>query len=195
MSVSPRAKKWITGFVDYGWPVGFLLVLLVTRDIMAATWGLVAGAALALVVGYIFEKRIAPLPLAAGGLSLILGGLTLYFHDAMFIKIRPTVSGVAFGLFLIIGVVAGKNPLKAILATAIKMSDEGWKKLAWRYGIFFLATAALNEAVWRTQTDVTWGLFKFPGLTIIHILFGLSQVPLMMKYAHLEEPPPVPPVE
>lgn len=195
MTLSPKHRKWITAFVDYGWPFAFLITLLVTHDMMKATWGMVAGAAVALAVGYIFERRIAPLPLAAGGLSLILGGLALYTHDPRFIKIRPTVSGVAFGGFLIIGVMLGKNPLKAILSMAFQMSDEGWRKLGWRYGLFFLATAVVNEVVWRTQSDVTWALFKFPGLSIIHVLFGLSQVPLMMKYAHVNEPPPVPPVE
>ncbi len=195
MNLSPKQRKWITAFVDYGWPLAFLITLLVTHDMMKATWGMVAGAGVALAVGFIVERRIAPLPLAAGGLSLILGGLALYTHDPRFIKIRPTVSGVAFGGFLIIGVMMGKNPLKALLSLAFQMSDEGWKKLAWRYGLFFLATAALNEVVWRTQSDVTWAVFKFPGLSLIHVLFGLSQVPLMMKYAHVNEPPPVPPVE
>lgn len=195
MTLSPRAKKWVSGFVDYGWPLAFLITLLVTHDMMKATWGLVAGAAVALAVGFIVERRIAPLPLVAGLMSLILGGMALYFHDSRFIKIRPTISGVAFGGFLIGGVLMGKNPMKALLSVAFQMSDEGWRKLAWRYGLFFLATAVANEVVWRTQSDVTWALFKFPGLSIIHVLFGLGQVPLMMKYAHTDEPPPVPPVE
>jgi intracellular septation protein len=195
MTLSPRAKKWVSSFVDYGWPLAFLITLLVTHDMMKATWGLVAGAAVALAVGFIVERRIAPLPLVAGLMSLILGGMALYFHDSRFIKIRPTISGVAFGVFLIGGVMMGKNPMKALLSVAFQMSDEGWRKLAWRYGLFFLATAVANEFVWRTQSDVTWALFKFPGLSVIHVLFGLSQVPLMMKYAHVEEPPPVPPVE
>jgi len=195
MALSPQHKKWVSGFVDYGWPLAFLVTLLVTHDMMKATWGLVAGAAVALAVGYIFERRIAPLPLVAGLMSLILGGLALYFHDSRFIKIRPTISGLAFGGFLIGGVLMGKSPLKALLSVAFQMSDEGWRKLSLRYGIFFLLTAVVNEAVWRTQSDVTWALFKFPGLSIIHVLFGVSQVPLMMKYADTEEIPPVPPVE
>jgi intracellular septation protein len=195
MTLSPGARKAITGFVDYGWPLGFVIAYFVTHDMVQATWGMVAGAALALIVGYVFEKRIAPMPLIAGLIAVLFGGLTLLFHDARFIKIKPTVTSVAFGLFLIAGMLLKKNPLKILLGATFQMPDEGWRKLTWRYGVFFLAVAGLNEFIWRTQPDATWVLFRFPGLSIIHLLFGFSQVPLMMKYAKLDEAPPVPPIE
>jgi intracellular septation protein len=195
MTLSPGAKKFVTGFVDYGWPIGFVIAYFITRDTVQATWGMVAGAALALIVGYVVEKRIAPMPLVAGLIAVLFGCLTLFFHDDRFIKIKPTVTSVAFGLFLIGGMVLRKNPLKILLGKAFQMPDEGWRKLSWRYGVFFLCVAALNEFIWRTQPDATWVLFRFPGLSIIHVLFGFSQVPLMMKYAKVDEIPPVPPIE
>lgn len=195
--MSPQTKKIINGVVEYGWPAGFLIVFLLTKDLVQATWGLVAGAAVALVVGYVFEKRIAPMPLIAGLIALVTGALTLIFHDPRFIQIKPTVTSVAFGLILLIGLAIRKNPLKYLLAAAIQMPDEGWRKLSRNYGLFFLAVAALNEFVWRTQSEATWAWFRFPGLSIIHVLFAITQAPLMMKYAKTKEPevPPVPPVE
>ena len=38
-----------------------------------------------------------------------------------------------------------------------------------------------NEAVWRTQPDSVWILFRFPGLQVLSLLFALTQVPMMMK--------------
>ena len=195
--MSPKTKKIINGVVEYGWPAGFLIVFLLTKDLVQATWGLVAGAAIALVVGYVFEKRIAPMPLIAGLIALVTGALTLIFDDPRFIQIKPTVTSVAFGLILLIGLAIRKNPLKYLLAAAIQMPDEGWRKLSRNYGIFFLAVAALNEFVWRTQSEATWAWFRFPGLSIIHVVFAITQAPLMMKYAKTPEPeiPPVPPIE
>lgn len=195
--MSPKTKKIINGVVEYGWPAGFLIVFLLTKDLVQATWGLVAGAAIALVVGYVFEKRIAPMPLIAGLIALVTGALTLIFDDPRFIQIKPTVTSVAFGLILLIGLAIRKNPLKYLLAAAIQMPDEGWRKLSRNYGIFFLAVAALNEFVWRTQSEATWAWFRFPGLSIIHVVFAITQAPLMMKYAktHEAEIPPVPPIE
>jgi intracellular septation protein len=57
-----------------------------------------------------------------------------------------------------------------------------------RYALCFLALAAANEAVWRTQSTLTWGFFKFPGTPILIFLFALSQAPLMMKHMPDEEP-------
>ncbi len=75
------ARRWIASLVDFGWPLGLIIGYVITRDMVMASWGLVAGAAIALVVGYVLERRIAPMPLAAGVLALVFGLLTLVFKD------------------------------------------------------------------------------------------------------------------
>jgi intracellular septation protein len=167
--------------VDYGGLVVFLAAFLVTHDVVKATWGLVAGSAAALAVGLAVERRLAPLPLFAGVMALIFGALTLKFHDPRFIKIKPTVTNLIFAGVMLGGVAMGRNPLKALFSGALNLSPAAWRRLTIRYGIFFLAMAALNEAVWRTQPDSIWVLFKFPGMEILILLFAASQVPMMMK--------------
>ena len=104
------ARRWISSLVDFGWPLGLIIGYLVTRDMVLASWGLVAGAAIALVVGYVLERRIAPMPLAAGVLALVFGLLTLIFKDPRFIYIKPTVTSLAFGLLLLGGLAIRRNP-------------------------------------------------------------------------------------
>lgn len=193
MTLSPKAHRWVRAIVDYGglacWLAAYFLG---GRNLVNATWALVAGSAVALLIGFVVERRIAPFPLIAGGAGLVFGSLTLAFHDARFLKIKPTVMNLAFGVALLGGLALGKNPLKLLLGESFPMADEGWKKLTLRYGVFFLALAALNEAIWRTQPDTTWVLFRFPGLMVLTVAFALTQAPLMMKYAHtdhLPEPP------
>ena len=198
MKLSPSARKWVRGVVDYGGLVAFLIGFYLNRGggmtsqeaLVQATWWLVGGSLLGLVVGFVFEKRIAPFPLIAGGAALVFGGLTLFFHDVRFVKLKPTVMNSLFGVALLGGLILRKNPLKLLLGDAVKMPDEGWRKLTLNYGLFFLALAALNEFVWRTQPDDIWVVFRFPGLLILTVLFGFAQVPLMMKYAKTDEPPP-----
>lgn len=199
MTLSPAGRKWVRGVVDYGGLVAFVGAFFVLKvgmgmeskdALVQATWALVGGSAVGLLVGLIFERRIAPFPLIAGGAALVAGGLTLAFHDVRFVKMKPTVMNLAFGVALLGGLVLRKNPLKALLGDAMKMPDEGWRKLTLNYGLFFLALAALNEAVWRTQPDDIWVVFRFPGLLVLSVLFSFAQVPLMMKYAKTDEPPP-----
>lgn len=191
---SRKTHKWVRGFVDYFGPLAFLLGFLATRDVVQATGALVAGSAVALVVGFVVERRIAPMPLLAGGAALIFGALTLLFDDPRFVKVKPTVINVGFAAYLFGGLAMKKNPLKALLGEALRLPEAAWRTLTLRYGVFFLLVAALNEIVWRTQPDEVWVPFRFPGLFILAVIFSLSQVPLFMRH-HQEEEMPPPPTE
>ena len=164
----------------------------VPRDLTGATWWLVIGSALSLLVGLIVERRLAPMPMIAGGFALVFGTLTLVFHDPNFIKIKPTASNLAFSIALFGGLWLKRNPLGWLLGDALPLPDEAWRKLTLRYALFFLGMAVLNEVVRRTQSNDIWVLFRMPGLIVLAVLFSLTQVPFMMKYLQSAEAPPPP---
>jgi intracellular septation protein len=188
--MSDSARRYVRYFVDYAGLAAFLITLVITRSAVTATWALVVGAGLALATGLILEKRLAPMALVTFVLALFFGGLTLLFHDDRFIKMKPTVLYVGFGAFLLSGLARGKNPLRTLMGDAFPLPDPVVRTLTWRYALFFLALAVANEVVWRTQSTVFWGFYKFPGTVILIFLFSLSQAPLMMKHMPPEEPPP-----
>jgi intracellular septation protein len=179
-----------------GGPVGWMIAAggAGPRDLVMASWWLVGGSAVALLIGLAHERRVAPLPLVAGGFALVFGALTLAFHDPRFVKIKPTAAYLAYGLGLLGARLFRHNPLKALMDHALVMPEAAWRTLSTRYALFFLAMAGANEAVWRTQTDMTWAWFHFPGAQILAVLFSLSQLPLIMKHAG-EAHPPLPPTE
>lgn len=192
IKVSAKTSQTVRAIVDYGGLVVFLIAYFVTRDMIKATWALMGGSILALAVGLLFERRIAPMPLLTGVAALIFGGLALKFHDPRFVKIKPTAINLVLGAIMLGGAAMRRNPLKALLNGAIHMAAPAWRTLTIRYGLFFLFEAALNEIVWRTQPDAVWVLFRMPGLLILSILFSLTQVPFLLKHAHeapAEDPP------
>ena len=199
-----HAPKWVRWFVDYVGLAVFLATLLLMRlthhsddeSTITASWAIVGGSVLALLVGLVWERRLAPMPLVTAVLGLIFGGLTLAFHDPRFIKVKPTILYTLFGLFLLTGHLRGKNPLKALMGDAFHLPDAVVRTLTLRYALFFFGLAALNEAVWRTQSTVVWAFFKLPGVPILIFLFAMSQAPLMMKHMPDDDaadapPPPV----
>jgi intracellular septation protein len=193
----PPVKKtnWLRMAIDYAAPLAFLAVWLIKRDYMLATWVLMGGSAVAVAAGLIFEKRLAPLPLVAGGFALVFGTLTLVFHDPRFIKMKMTFVDVSFGVFVLSGLFFKRMPLKSLLADTLVMPDVAWRTLSLRYGLFFLAVAAVNEVVWRTQSDERWAIWRIIALAAPFV-FSLFQAPLLMKY--MEDPskvPPLPPID
>jgi intracellular septation protein len=184
--------KAVTAIVDYGGLAVFAVGFLITRDLIAATWWLVAGSAVALAIGFAAERRVAPMPLLAGGAALLFGALTLIFNDVVFIKAKPTIVNLTFAVLLVGGVLLGKNPLKMLLGESLKLSDPAWRSLSFRYAAFFVAMALLNLFVWKTQPDAIWVAFRFPGLLILAVVFSITQVPFMMKHMKEAEAPPPP---
>ena len=172
---------WVRTAVDYGAPIAFAVAFFATKNFQTATWVLVAASALALVLGYAVERRVALLPLFSGVMALIFGTLGLVFHSDVFVKIKVTVVNASLAAFMIGGVLTGRAPLKALIGEAVHLSDAAWRTLTLRYGGYFAFAAVANEAVRLTQTTDMWVKFRI-GLLPLALLFSLSQVPFMMKH-------------
>ena len=84
---------------------------------------------------------------------LVFGSLTLVLHNDEFIKLKPTIIYVLFGGALLGGLVFGKPLLGMLFDQMFELTDEGWRKLTWRWTFFFFALAVLNEIVWRNFYD------------------------------------------
>ena len=136
----------------------------------------------ALGIGYAFEKKLSPMPIFTAVLVVIFGGLTLYLQNDLFIKMKPSVLYAFFGALLLGGLRFNRLFIKYVFGQAFELDDAGWRKLTIRWGIFFLALAALNELVWRLTTTETWVAFKVWGIIPLLFVFALAQTPLVMKH-------------
>ena len=138
---------------------------------------------ISLAIVWIIEKKIPMMPLVSGILISLFGGLTIYFDNAVFIYIKPTIINILFGLALLFGKYFTDEPvLKKILGKSLFLSNVGWEILNKRWIFFFFALAIINELVWRTQSEEFWVNFKVWGMLPITIIFTAFQIPLMNKY-------------
>ena len=184
-TTKPASNPVVRAIVDYGGLALFVAAyFLFHKDIIKATWGLMAGSAISLVVGFVFERRVAPLPLFTGVAALLFGGLALFFHDPRIVKIKPTAINLVLGAALLGGAAMKRNPLKLMLGDAIHMDAPAWRTLTIRYGLLFVFQAILNEIFWRTQPEAVWVTFHMPVLLGVSILFSITQTPFLMKHAH-----------
>jgi intracellular septation protein len=131
--------------------------------------------------------KLPIMPLVSGVVVLIFGGLTLWLHDDLFIKLKPTIVNTMFGTVLLGGLAMGKPLLPYVLDSVFRLTDEGWRKLTFRWGLFFFFLAALNEAVWRFFSTDFWVSFKVWGTMPITIVFAMAQVGLLQRYELKED--------
>lgn len=190
-----RKGSSIRQAVDFGALLAFMAAYAINRFIrgldgseamIQATWVLVGASLLALIVGWVVEKRLAPLPLLTGGFALVFGVLTLVFHNEDLLKIKLTVQNAVLAVVLLGSLPLGKYPFKYLMGEAIRITDAGWRGLTLRYGLYFAAVAIVNEIVWRTQTNDTWVAFR-GGLWMASAAFGIWQVFFIMKHMIKDE--------
>ena len=150
--------------------------------IFPATGVLMVCVIVTLAISWSLTRRLPVMPMVTCVAVVFFGALTFLFHDELFIKLKPTIVNSIFGTILLGALAFGKPLLPIVLDSVLKLTDEGWRKLTMRWGVFFFVLAALNEVVWRTQTTDFWVSFKAFGVMPITIAFALAQAPLIMRH-------------
>ena len=167
--------------IDVG-PLAVFFIFYTKSGLQASILPLMIATVIAVLFSYILEKKIPIMPTVGAGIVLIFGGLTIYFDNEIFIKMKPTIINLIFAVILYGGILVKKTLLKILLGAALKLEEEGWRKLTNRWIGFFIALAILNEIVWRTQSTDIWVNFKVFGIIPITFIFTMTQFPLIKKY-------------
>jgi intracellular septation protein len=132
--------------------------------------------------GHISKMQIATLVLV-----VVFGGLSIWFNDERFFKMKPTIIYLLFAGILGFGLMRGHSYLEAVMDQAMPLTREGWMTLTKRLALFFLALAVANEAIWRSMSTDAWVSFKTFGLPISIFAFFMSQSGLFAKHGTSDE--------
>ena len=112
------------------------------NNLIVAIPPLIISTLIAVIIVYFLDKKIPVIPLVGAIIISIFGFLTIYFDNAIFIYLKPTIVNFLFAIVLIVGKrIFKKNFLKIMLNNAIQLNDEGWDKLNYRWATFFLFLA------------------------------------------------------
>ena len=177
-------RSTIKFLTDFGPLLIFFIIYFKNgHDLKLAIPPFILATLLSLAIIYFLDKKIPMMPLTSGIIITLFGGLTLYFDNKIFFYMKPTVVNLIFAAVLFFGKFFTQKPLlKIFFQNSIKLQNEGWEKLSYRWIYFFIFIAILNELVWRTQTEMFWVNFKVWGLLPISFIFAASQITLINKY-------------
>ncbi len=179
--MSTSAPRWLKPVVDYT-PLAAFFVAYLIKGLFVATGALMAATVIVVILSLAIERRLPIMPLVTAGIVMVFGGLTLWFNDERFIKMKPTIVQALFSIALFGGLVFRKPLLKSMLGSAWQLTDRGWFLLTFRFAIFFAAMAVLNEVVWRSVSTDIWVNFKIFGILLLTFVFTAFQVPLITRY-------------
>ncbi|NVK34306.1 MAG: septation protein A [Rhodobacteraceae bacterium] len=157
------------------------------EPIFVATAAFMVAILVSLTVSLVLTGRLPIMPLVSGAVVLVFGALTLWLQDDLFIKLKPTIVNCLFGTVLLVGLLFGKSLLGYVFESAFKLTDEGWRLLTKRWGLFFFVLAAVNEIVWRNFSTDFWVNFKVFGMMPITLIFTLFQLPLINRHTVSED--------
>ena len=165
------------------WLVGlFPSLAALGEPILIATAFFMVATALSLAVSWVLTRSWPVMPLVSAVIVFVFGALALWLQDKTFAFMKPTIINSLFGLVLLGGLAFGRSLLAYVFDSAFHLDAEGWRKLTFRWGVFFLFLALLNEVVWRNFSEETWLYFKVWGIMPITFLFTFSQMPLIMRH-------------
>ena len=167
--------------IDIG-PLAVFFIFYTRTDLQSAILPFMIATIIAVLFSYTMEKKIPVMPTVGAVIILVFGGLTIYFNNEVFFKMKPTIINLLFAVILYGGIVLKKPLLKYLLGAALKLQDKGWSILTKRWIVFFVALAILNEIIWRTQSTDIWVNFKVFGILPITFIFTITQFSVIKKY-------------
>ena len=138
-----KDQTFTLGGVDYD---GFILV----------TAGFVPVILICTALLWWLTGHLSKMQIVTAVLVLVFGGLTVWFNDDRFFKMKPTIIYALFAGVLGFGLMRGQSYLQFVMSEALPMTSEGWMILTRRLAIFFAGLALANEVVWRTMSTDAW---------------------------------------
>jgi intracellular septation protein len=190
----PRSS-WVNLVVDFGPLLVFFLAyrhyspenasntLGTVSAVIRGTIAFMAATVIALGVSKWRLGHVSPMLWLTTVLIVGFGALTVVFHDAFWIQIKPTAVYLMFSGVLFFGLWRGRPMLKILLQSAFEdLDDIGWMKLSRNWAWFFLFLAVANTVLVYTVSFDTWLQAKLWGFTVASFVFTFSQLPMVLKH-------------
>ena len=187
-------NPWLKQALELGPPLLFFVAYLRMRDETytiggTAYDGFIVAAAVfvpillaSIAALWWLTGKISRMQVFTAVIVIVFGGLTVWFNDERFFKMKTTIVYAIFAGLLGIGLMTGRSWLQWIMADFLPMEREGWMILTRRLAVVFALMAVANEVVWRTMSTDFWVKFETFGLPLALMAFLWLQILALKPY-------------
>jgi intracellular septation protein len=168
-------KFTINGTVYSGFIVAALVFIPIILGSIAALWYLTG--------------TISRMQMFTAFMVLFFGGLTAYFNDERFFKMKTTIVYGCMSGLLTIGLLRGESWLKVVLGQVLPMRNEGWMILTRRLAAMFAVLAIANEIIWRNMSNDAWVTIETFVFPVALAAFLFLQIFVLQKHIIEEDLP------
>jgi intracellular septation protein len=182
-------------------PLGLFFIASTEYDVFVGTGILMVATVISLIMTWWLFRQVAIMAIITAATGIAAGAMTLFLHDEMYVKLKPTVVSLIFAAILLAGQLMNRPLFKPLLGENLHLTDEGWRILTWLWFGYFLFISGLNEYIWRNYSTEFWVAFKAFALMPMTVLFSLPQMVFLKRYRtdegkssfwELPRPKPVP---
>ncbi len=145
---------------------GFIIAALVFVPILLAAMGAL----------WFLTGKLSRMQMFTAFMVIFFGGLTAWFNDERFFKMKTTIVYGSMAAILGFGLWRGQTYLQWVMGEVLPMRQAGWVILTKRLAFAFTALAVANEVIWRTQSNDTWVAIETFGFPIALMIFLFAQI-------------------
>ena len=169
-----RDDTFVIGGTEY---TGFIVSALVFVPILLVAMGIL----------WKLTGKLSRMQIFTAFMVIFFGGLTAWFNDERFFKMKTTIVYGLFALLLGIGLLRGQSYLAYVMNELMPMRHEGWMILTRRLCAGFAFLALANEFVWRTMSTDAWVKIETFGFPVLLMAFLMWQFVALQSYVIEEE--------
>ena len=164
-------------------PVILFFIAYKFSNIYTATLVVIGATIFQVIYSKLVHKRVDKLLIFNAVLISILGGTTLWLHDANFIKWKPSILyWLLSGALLFFQFFKKKNLVKNLMGKQIQLTEKGWDQISITSAVFFGVLGALNLYIAFNFSESTWVNFKLFGTLGMTLVFMVLQAVYMAKF-------------
>ena len=130
--------------------------------------------------------KVSKMQILTAFMVIFFGGLTVWFNDEKFFKMKTTIVYGFFATVLGAGLLMGKSWLAYVMDDFMPLKPEGWMILTRRLTFAFAALAVANEIVWRSMSTDAWVKIETFGFPAALFVFFMAQAGMLQR--HADEP-------